>query len=177
MPKGCFNLLSEKVCMAVGDKEFMSESYLANLSGHKRNMFEAYKKTSGGYLSGEVKLAVMLCLMVSGSYLDISMIYVFGYTHTYKTLLTVIDKWICNPAVIDFLGDDYVTNKEEMKKVASQFKNGGSHCSILAGVLGTLDRWLVRIRSPTVLKDGIKEPGRFFTWKGLFAINVQAIVD
>lgn len=55
MPKGCFNLLAEKVNEAVGDDEFLSESYLANLSGRRRSMLEAQKKTSGGYLSGEVK--------------------------------------------------------------------------------------------------------------------------
>ena len=75
----------------------------------------------------------MLHLMAGGSYLDISMIYAFGYTHTYEILHSVIDRWICNPDVIDFLGDDYVTNKEQMKKVASQLKNGGSHCGRSVG--------------------------------------------
>ena len=177
MPKGCFNLLCEKILDAVGEDVFMSESYLAELSGKTKSMHAAHAKTSGGYLCGEVKLAVMLRLMAGGSYIDISMIYMLGYSHTYHVLHTVIQEWINNDDVISFLGEEYLTNKNEMKKVATRFKEGGSHCGIFSGVLGALDGWLVRIRCPSFLRDNIKEPAGFFTRKGFYAINVQAIVD
>ena len=46
---------------------------------------------------------------------------------------------------------------------------------VMCDVIGALDGWLVRIRSPTFLE--VHNPGKYFSRKGFYALNVQVIVD
>ena len=59
MPKTCFEELCDSIREKVGEDEFKSEDYLdSNLSGTKRKMFRAHELSTGGFISGEVKLAL-----------------------------------------------------------------------------------------------------------------------
>lgn len=46
---------------------------------------------------------------------------------------------------------------------------------IINGCIGALDGWLVKIKSPKFSE--VLNPGKYFSRKGFFALNVQAIVD
>ena len=61
-----------------------------------------------------------------------------------------------------------------MRKVALQFARSTN--GTINGCIGAIDGWIVKITRPKV-KDGIRNPGSFFSRKGFFGINVQAIVD
>ena len=52
-------------------------------------------------------------------------------------------------------------------------RNGG----VLAGIMGALDGWLVRIRSPSLSRDRVRNSAKFFSRKGFHCLNVQVIVD
>ena len=47
----------------------------------------------------------------------------------------------------------------------------------MKGAIGAIDGWLVRIVRPRFNLDGIKNATSFFSRKGFYALNVQAIVD
>ena len=72
MPRECFDLLCEKIEANVGESEFKSEQYLSLLrrgyEGNVRNIMRAHETTTGGFISGEVKLALTLRLLAGGSY-------------------------------------------------------------------------------------------------------------
>jgi hypothetical protein len=53
-----------------------------------------------------------------------------------------------------------------------------SHASngVINGCIGAIDGWVVKIKKPSK-KDNIMNAQSFYSWKGYFAVNVQAIVD
>jgi hypothetical protein len=61
-----------------------------------------------------------------------------------------------------------------MKAVAGQFARASN--GLFSGCIGALDGWVVKNKRPSK-KDGISNPKSFYSRKGFFAVNVQAIVD
>ena len=111
-----------------------------------RIIYNAHCQTSGGYICGETKLAMTLRILAGGSYLDVSALYRVGYGHTNEIFHYVIKNWICNDK---FTGLDYLDNEAVMNRTAANFKSKGCHQGILAGVIGSLDGWIVKIRRPS----------------------------
>lgn len=183
MSKGCFMELCKRIRNAVGEDTFKSEEYITtfqekdvtSINYKKRRMAHARAFTSGECICGEVKLAVTLRLLAGGSYLDIAALYCSGYTYSYQIFHDVIRNWICNDKVLRFDGLDYFDNMTKMREEARKFQACGTHGGIFSGVIGALDGWLVKIRRPKS-NDGAGHIGSYFSRKGFYAINVQAIV-
>jgi len=150
MSKECFDKLCERIMNAVGEK--MSEEYMFYSGTIDSNMHGASLMTTGGIICGEVKLALTLRMLAGGSYLDISLIYHLGFfSSVYHVFHHVIQNWINNDEVICFLGDDYVHNRDEMRKVAMKFRQNGRHDGVISRCIGAIDGWLVRIQAPSLL--------------------------
>ena len=160
----------------MGEDEFMGEDYMNTFTGKKRKLGQAHNTLFGGTISGEVKLAITLRCLAGGSYQDLSLIYSTGVSYFYDIVHKVCRDWINNDEILPYLGENYLNNTDEMKRVAREFELKGGSRGILRGVIGALDGWLVRIQRPT-LKDGIVNPGGFFNRKGFFAVNVQVLGD
>jgi len=62
-----------------------------------------------------------------------------------------------------------------MQRVAKEFSERS--CGVFSGVIGAIDGWLVRIRCPSTKLDGVRNPGHYFSRKGFYALNVQAMVS
>jgi len=186
MSKECFEKLTQDIINAVGEEEFKSEEYLntklhverddVSASNKRKRMFHAHSYTSGGYICGEVKLALTLRLLSGASYLDVAIIYCCGYTYTYEIFHDTLQKWINNDDVIPYAGLKYLDDFVKMKEVAKGFSQTGSHNGIIAGCIGAIDGWLVKIRCPKT-SDGFKNITGFYCRKGFYAVNVQAIVN
>ena len=92
MPCGCFDQLCETIKNDVGEKAFKSEQYLEDLKTRlvgtpiERKMYIAHSKNGSEYLCGEVKLALELCMLAGGSYLDLSLIFDVYSTSTHQVL-------------------------------------------------------------------------------------------
>ena len=88
MPLDCFHLLCEKIKNGVGEEKFLSEECIKRElqcnKNKKGSMFRANMKTTGGYLSGEIRVATALRLLGGGSFLDISTIFDVSYSTTYE---------------------------------------------------------------------------------------------
>ena len=178
MKRGTFHKLCHLIESEIGVGQFKSEAYLISMendnSAHGRMAFANLASTSG-FVSGEVKLAITLRMLAGGSYLDIFLIYNIFETHAYKIFHETLSDWICNDNIFSINGEQYLSDLDKMKEVAKGFKDN-CRCGAFRGCIGAVDGWLVKISRPC-RKDGVTQPGDFFSRKGFFAINVQVIVD
>jgi hypothetical protein len=162
----------------MGEREFKPESYIHRLKyecSSEGRMFRAHQRTSGGYISGEVKVAIALRILAGASYLDVGCI--FGVHHQYvpKIFLEVISKWFSLNEISPLALDENLDDEDKLVEIASQFSNG--RCPSFTGVIGALDGWLVRIRLSALRRWLKVGTGGYWSRKGFYALNVQVIVD
>ena len=76
MSRKCFEHLCEKIKYNVGAREFKSEAYLAEFGKDAKgndlktvNILRVHQATTGGFISGEIKVDLTLRLMILLSYL------------------------------------------------------------------------------------------------------------
>ena len=115
MSKSCFKELCDDIINAVGEDVFKGEDYIKDiLEGHqesmsretakRRRLYKCQKAASGGYICGEVKLAITLRLLAGASYLDLAALYSVGFSVVYEIFHSCIEEWICNDKVTYFAG-------------------------------------------------------------------------
>ena len=124
MEKLCFQLLCDKIIKAGGKEEFKSESYIDRRRSRNvrfNSILSAQEKTSGGFICGEVRLALTLRLLAGSSYLDADDIFHVKPNHTYARMHYVLENWICNDDVIVIDIMSYLNDEEEMNKNAIEF--------------------------------------------------------
>ena len=134
-----------------------------------------YLKWKG--ISGEVKVAITLRVLAGASYLDVAHIFDVSYSSCYDILHKVTEKWFCSDHVSEYKLEKNLQKPEELYKICETFTSKGRSNGILGGIIGALDGWLVKIKSPSWLRDGIKNSATYLSRKGFFALNVQVIVD
>ena len=182
MTRACFNLLCNKIIRSVGERAFLSEAYIDafldnELTAPKylSGIYKAHLKTSGGFISGEVKLAISIRLLAGGSALDLSVLFDISEPHCKTVFIKVLKDWIIKPNIGNIDIEEYLNNEDAMKRVAigfSQRSNG-----VLRGAIGAIDGWLVKITRPWMVRDAVSNPASFFSRKGFYALNVQCICD
>ena len=163
MTRPCFHLLCQQIISYTGESGFKSEAYIDAFLKDKCQMYKALCKTTAGYVSGEVKLAVTLRLLAGGDAYDLGVIFDIDPDWITKIMYEVLLKWII-PSDIGMMNmTKYLGDDEAMEKVSigfSQRSNG-----VLKGAIGALDGWLVRIVRPSWLRDRVKNPTTFFRAK------------
>lgn len=181
MSKECFKHLCDRIEINIGEREFKSEEFLDDFQyshdvSDKKSirMLSAHEGSTGGFVSGEVKLALTLRLLAGGSYLDLSLLYEVGGSYAYSIFHDVIKNWILDDRLVKINGVEYVEDEERLQKVALEFARRSD--GLINGCIGAIDGWIVKIRKPTA-KDNVTNPGSFFSRKGYFGLNVVAIVD
>ena len=97
-----------------------------------------------------------------------------GFTYTYEIFHGVIEKWILDNRLVNIDGSDYCSDIDRMSAVAGGFSLGSN--GVINGCIGAIDGWIVKIIKPRK-SDGVANPSSFYSRKGFFGINVQAIVD
>ncbi|KAL7544549.1 hypothetical protein ACHAWF_007926 [Thalassiosira exigua] len=181
MSRECFNYLCMRITDNVGEREFKSEDFLKNMKfcdeftdAKTKSLMTAHEKTTGGFISGEVKLALTLRLLAGGSYLDLSLLYEVGPSYAYDIFKDVLKNWILDDKLVKISGTDYVNDEERLAQVALEFSRASR--GFFNGCIGAIDGWIVKIRKPNI-NDNVTNPGSFFSRKGYFGLNVVAIVD
>ena len=174
MTRDCFSLLCQRIIVEVGGKEFKSEAYIAAFFKGKDPMYDANVKATGGYISGEVKVAIALRLLAGGDALDLAVMFDVHSDHCTVILYQVLLHWIIKPNIGNLNMKKYLGDKEAMAKVSKGFAKRSD--GVLVGAIGAIDGWLVRIICPG-MRDLIMNPVSFFSRKGFYALNVQCIVD
>ena len=177
MEKECFKLLVSTVEGNIGVENFKSEAYIQSKEADSRydEMYNAHKKSTGGIISGEIKLALTLRLLAGGSYMDLALLFEVSFSYSYTIFHHVVFNWILPDNFMGFKGLDYIEDVSAMDEVCKQF---AAHSDgIFSGCIGALDGWIVKIIRPNEIKDKVKDPASYYTRKGYYGINVQVIVD
>ena len=182
MSRECFHYLCEKIKENVGESEFKSESYLQKLgsgveksSPQYQNFMKGHEDSTGGFISGEIKLALTLRLLAGGSYLDLSLLFEMGQTYSFNIFHDVIKNWILDERLVKIDGIDYVSDEQMLSKVALHFAQQSN--GVLNGCIGAIDGWIVKTKMPMKTKDRVCNPTSFYSRKGYYGINVQVKVD
>jgi len=179
MTRPCFRKLCKKIEISVGREKFKSESYIQELKkmGHstkKGSIHLASLSSTGEYIPGEMKLVITLRLLAGASYLDMFLWLNINPDYARFVAKEVMKNWICNDEVFEInYFKNVLSDKKMMTKIRLTYSKSSS--GIIWGCIGCLDGWLVRIKCPSVRETA--NPGKYYSRKGFFAINVQAIVD
>ena len=155
MTRECFqHLCSCYIESNVGERVFKSEEYLKDLrfsrdtSDNKTiKMLYAHEGSTGGFVSGEVKLGLTLRLLAGGSYLDLALLYEVGPSYAYEIFHDVVKNWLLDKRLVNIHGIEYVTDEERLEKVAMEFARSSN--GLFNGCIGAIDGWIVKIRKPT----------------------------
>ena len=182
MSKVYFQILCDKIEDIVGNTTFKSELYLNEMmhpplvanGARVRNIFVAHENSTGGMISGEVKLALTLRILGGGTYMDMAMIFEISFNHAHKIFKEVVRNWLTHETFYPINGIEYCNDDARMNEVALQFSNASN--GVINGCIGALDGWVVKIQKPSQ-KDNINNAQSFYSRKGYYAVNVQAIVD
>ena len=179
MSKHCFELLCDRIIDIIGEDEFKSERYINNIMnsprlGSQDNIYFTHQGSTGGIISGEIKLALTMRMLGGGSYLDMALIFETSFNHSHKIFKHVVKKWLCNEQFQPIDGVGYCSNDEAMAAVALQFARASN--GLFSGCIGALDGWVVKVLKPTQ-RDNVNDPSSFYSRKGYYGVNVQAIVD
>lgn len=180
MSKSVFQDLCNNIVDIVGQDEFKSEEYIDDIMnsrprvGSANNIFLAHAASTGGFVSGEIKLGLTLRILGGGTYMDMAMIFETSFNHAHKIFKHVVVEWLCHKAFYPINGIQYCSNEEQMRDVALQFASASN--GVISGCIGALDGWVVKILKPT-RRDNVPDAQSFYSRKGYYGVNVQAIVD
>ena len=78
----------------------------------------AHEASTGGFISGEIKVALTLRILAGGSYLDLALLFEAGQSYVYEIFPCVIKKWILDDKLVKINGLDYVSDEGMMAEVA-----------------------------------------------------------
>jgi hypothetical protein len=131
MSRECFALLANKIEQNVGTGVFKREEYLERLKcdpnfpealfNNQKNLLAAHEHNTGGFISGEVKLALTLRLLAGGSYLDLALLFELGQSSAHAIFHLVVAEWINDERLVDINGIKYISDEGQMTKVALGF--------------------------------------------------------
>jgi hypothetical protein len=136
---------------------FCSENYLSNnLPIHQ---LHAVHEAIGGYIPGEVKLAMMRRLLAGASYLDLMHIFGVSWVAIYREFHVMLE-WVNR--TFNFALSLLLINKDNhgLKQIYhgfASFSNG-----IFESIIGALDGIAIQITCPKE-SDGIRNAGSYWT--------------
>ena len=178
MSKDIFRLLCNQIEDIIGREEFKSEEFLDEVMNcddiSRRRMLIANRCTTGGFICGEIKLAMTLRVLGGGSPLDMSLLFDTSFSNAYKIFHHVVEDWLSHKSFYSIDGNKYCSDDSRMERVALQFSEASG--GVINGCIGALDGWIVKIQKPTK-SDGVNNPQSFYSRKGYYGVNVQAISD
>ena len=174
-----FNTLCDVFTKHIGVSTFLpqyildnpSDGYGGSRSSRCINLLRGHFKCSGGFVSGEVAVAIFLRLLSGGMCYDIAGCWGLYPTSIYRIFDRVLS-WINGIpfGMVDikrYLSADDCPESRIRKSVMAGFAKLSS--GVLTGCIGVLDGW-----TPKVESNG---NASLFTRKGYNAINVQILGD
>jgi hypothetical protein len=138
------------------------------------NFLFAHEHSTGGFISGEVKVAITLRILEGGLYLDLALLFEPRFNHTHKIFRYVVHNWLVHDSFYPINGVDYCRGKQQMQEVSLQFSRASR--GVINGCIGALDGWIVKIHM-LQKRDGMGNIASFYSCKGYFGINFQNVVD
>ena len=81
-----------EIIRSIGEDGFKSEACIDAFLKDEDQMYNANIKTTGGYISGEVKLGIVIRLLTGGASYDFSVMYDVAYENRNRILHEVLLK-------------------------------------------------------------------------------------
>ena len=106
--------------------------------------------------------------------MDMALMFGNSFNHAHKIVGYVVENWLLHPSFYPINGIAYCSNDDRMSDVANQVFVASQ--GVISGCIGALDGWVVKIKPPSA-RDGVCDPASFYSCKGFYGLNVQAIVD
>jgi hypothetical protein len=132
--------------------EILSRQLPNSDHNHQWTNIFAHKHSTGGFISGEVKVAITLCILGGGVYLDLALLFESSFNHTHKIVRYVIHNWLVHKLFFPINGVDYCRDKQQMQEIALQFSWASR--GVINGLIRALDGWIVKIQKPRK-SDGV----------------------
>ena len=133
-----------------------------------KNFFQAER--AGGYISPQLRVAITIRWLAGGSYLDLKVNWGIATSTFYEITENVVD------AIIATFPIEFDADQDALKTRAAEFAaRQHKHRRVFKGVVGAVDGILIKVRCPWASEVGL--PRSFYSRKGFFAINVQAVCD
>ena len=85
-------------------------------------MYNAHVKTCGGYISGEVKVAVTLRILAGGDALDLGVIFDIVPKKRNMIVFSVLNNWVNKPNIGGIDMHAYLNNTDAMENVSIGFQ-------------------------------------------------------
>jgi hypothetical protein len=126
------------------------------------NILFAHEHSTGGFISGEVKVAITLCILGGGLYLDLALLFESSFNHTHKIVRYVVHNWLAHESFCPINGVDYCQDKQQMQEIALQFSWASR--GVINGCISALDGWIVKIQKPQK-SDGVGNAASFYSCK------------
>ncbi len=124
MSKGLFQRSCDEIEVVVGEGKFKSEEFLNELMNsddtRRSRMLIANEHTTGGFISGEVKLATALRVLGGGSPLDMAILFDTSFATAYKMFHHVVANWLSHELFCPIDGIEYCSNDARMESVADR---------------------------------------------------------
>ena len=169
MSKDCFDYSCDSIEENVGKRQFKSEACSKEYKGARArnnlrstNIARAHDETTGGFISGEIKLTHMLHILGGRSYLDLAILFETGFLYAYEIFHDVIKNWILDDKLVKINGIDYCCDSKRIKEVALQFVRSSN--GVMNRCTGALDGWIVKILQPSK-RDKVRNPKSFYSRK------------
>jgi len=135
-----------------------------------RDQVQALRSTTEGHVCPEIHLAVTLRWLAGGSYLDVHQ----GHGIAKSTFWHCVHRTLVAIEQCPELGFEFPSTEADLRAVADGFARKSEQQSF-ADAVGAIDGLLVGIQCPA--KTAVANPGRYYTRKCKYALNVQAICD
>jgi hypothetical protein len=126
----------------------------------------------GGYIPGEIKLAILLRLLAGACYLDMIALFQVSERSVWKVFhetLTWVRKTFNFPLRKLLVNKDW----EGLNAIAAEF--AARTDGVYSGYIGALDGIAIRVKCFST--NDVPDPGNYYCRKGFHALNVQAICD
>ena len=102
---------------AIGEDKFRSESYIESFLADKNCMYMAHCLSSGGFISGETRLAITLRLLSGSDACHIGVLFDISPYHCSKIMLDVLKDWINAHSIGGMNMSEYLSDLEQITQV------------------------------------------------------------
>jgi hypothetical protein len=129
-----FSELCECICNTVGEEVFHPESFLC--TGKYLPQLVATNHYHGGFISGELKVAIAIRMLDGATYLDLIFGFLISQSTLYRELNNVIT-WINESFQFSLAGCIKNKDEEKLRDISNDFAefSGG----VFNGIIGALD--------------------------------------
>jgi DDE superfamily endonuclease len=163
-----FARLCNKIATVVTPKVFKSEFLVDPLLELPTLALDAI----GGFIPGELKLAILLRLLAGACYIDMIALFHVSETSVWNVFHEAIT-WVRQ--TFTFPLRELLEKKDwpALKVIAAEF--GARTEGTYNGCFGAIDGIAIRVKCFST--NDVPDPGNYYCRKGFYALNVQAICD